>query len=103
MVVPGGGRFLMREVPLHPLCNVHMNVPAAAERCTHTCGTEAGSYLRLIDSCITSLRLKDLLGPATRVKKKQNTSEQMKESGVILSSSLLLSSQELSDTTIYEP
>ena len=35
------------------------------------CGTEAGSYLRLIDSCITQLiRLKDLLGPVTRVKKK---------------------------------
>jgi len=29
----------------------------------------AGSYLRLIDSCITQLRLKDLLGPVTRVKK----------------------------------
>jgi len=40
------------------------------------CGTEAGSYLRLIDSCFTqslSLRLKDLLGPLTRVKK--NTPE----------------------------
>jgi len=32
---------------------------------------EAGSYLRLIDSCITLLRLKDLLGPVTRVKKKK--------------------------------
>jgi len=31
------------------------------------CGTEEGSYLRLIDS----LRLKDLLGPVTRVKKKK--------------------------------
>ena len=29
---------------------------------------QAGSYLRLIDSCI---RLKDLLGPVTRVKKKK--------------------------------
>jgi len=35
-------------------------------------GTEAGSYLRLIDPCITQLlRRKDLLGPATRVKKKR--------------------------------
>ena len=32
------------------------------------CGNEAGSYLRLIDSSIT---LKDLLGPVTRVKKKK--------------------------------
>jgi len=33
-------------------------------------GSEAGSYLRLIDSCIThSFRLKDLIGPVTRVKK----------------------------------
>jgi len=32
------------------------------------CGTEAGSYLRLIVSL--SIRLKDLLGPVTRVKKK---------------------------------
>jgi len=35
------------------------------------CGTEAGSYLRLTAFCITQLlRLKDLLGPVTRVKKK---------------------------------
>jgi len=33
------------------------------------CGTEAGSYLRLIDYCIT--QIKDLLGPVTRVKKKK--------------------------------
>ena len=31
--------------------------------------TEAGSYLRLFDS--NGLRLKDLLGPITRVKKKK--------------------------------
>ena len=34
-------------------------------------GSEAGSYLRLIDCCILSLRLKHLLGPVTRVKKKK--------------------------------
>jgi len=34
-------------------------------------GSEAGSYLRLIDSVSLSLRLKDLLGPVTRVKKKR--------------------------------
>ena len=33
------------------------------------CGTEAGSYLRLIVSL--SLRLKDLIGPVTRVKSKE--------------------------------
>ena len=40
--------------------------PYFTEMC---CGTEAGSYLRLIDSCIT--QLKDLLGPVTRVTKKK--------------------------------
>jgi len=33
--------------------------------------TLAGKYLRLIDSCITQLKLKDLPGPVTRVKKKK--------------------------------
>ena len=33
-----------------------------------------GSYLRLIDSGITQLRLKDLLGPVTRVKKTKKKS-----------------------------
>ena len=33
---------------------------------------EAGSYLRLIHFVSPSLRLKDLLGPVTRVKKKKN-------------------------------
>jgi len=32
-------------------------------------GSEAGSYLRLIDSCITQLKAHQ--GPATRVKKKK--------------------------------
>ena len=35
--------------------------------------TEAGSYLRLIDFASLNLRLKDLLGPVTRVKKKKKT------------------------------
>jgi len=34
-------------------------------------GSEAGSYLRLIDFVSLSLRLKDLIGPVTRVKKKK--------------------------------
>ena len=34
-------------------------------------GTEAGSYVRLIHSVSLNLRLKDLLGPLTRVKKKK--------------------------------
>ena len=33
--------------------------------------TEVGSYLRLIDFVSLNLRLKDLLGPVTRVKKKK--------------------------------
>jgi len=36
------------------------------------CGNEAGSYLRLIDSCITQLKAQGpALGPVTRVKKKK--------------------------------
>jgi len=34
--------------------------------------SEAGSYVRLVDGCST-LRLTDLLGPLTRVKKKKKT------------------------------
>jgi len=37
----------------------------ATEMC---CGTEADSYLRLIDSCITQFKAQ---GPVTRVKKKK--------------------------------
>jgi len=33
--------------------------------------TQAGSYWRLIDSVSLNLRLKDLLGPVTRVKKRE--------------------------------
>ena len=40
------------------------------------CGNEAGSYLRLIDSCITHLkRLKDLLGPVTRKEKREEVTD----------------------------
>ena len=35
------------------------------------CGSKAGRYLRLMDSCITQLRLKDLLEPVTRVNNKK--------------------------------
>jgi len=34
-------------------------------------GSEAGSYLRLIDSCIPQLKAQRPLGPVTRVKKKK--------------------------------
>ena len=40
------------------------------------CGTEAGSYLRLIDSCITQLKAQRPLGPVTRVKKKKKSRPQ---------------------------
>ena len=46
-------------------CDLALGCEVNPEMC---CGTEAGSYLRLIDYCI---RLKDLLGPVTRVKKKK--------------------------------
>jgi len=40
----------------------------AINHSTEVCsGSEAGSYFRVIDSCITQL---DLLGPVPRVKKK---------------------------------
>ena len=35
------------------------------------CGHETGPYLRLTDPCITHFRLKDIVGPVMRVKKKQ--------------------------------
>ena len=35
--------------------------------------TEAGSYLRLIDFCITQLKAQDLPGSVTRVKKKKKS------------------------------
>ena len=34
-------------------------------------GSQAGSYLRLIDSCITQLKAQGLSGPVTRLKKKR--------------------------------
>jgi len=40
---------------------------------TGRAGTEAGSYLRLIDSCITQLKAQ---GPVTRVKKKRKKMRQ---------------------------
>jgi len=40
------------------------------------------AYLRLIDSCITQLRrLKDLLGPVTRVKQKKKNRDGEQEAG----------------------
>ena len=43
------------SVPLHiiPRCGCGSPSPASTEVC---CGTEAGSYLRLINSCITQLK-----------------------------------------------
>jgi len=37
--------------------------------------SEAGSYLRIIDSFITQLKAQNLLGPVTRVKKKKKKRE----------------------------
>ena len=52
----------------HNLALTVLHVPCSLDRGGLS---EAGSYLRLIDSCITQLRLKDLLRPVTRVKKKK--------------------------------
>ena len=41
------------------------------DRLEMCCGTEAGAYLRLIDSCITQLEAQVPLGPVTRVIKKK--------------------------------
>jgi hypothetical protein len=35
------------------------------------CGTEAGSYLRLVDPCFTQLKAQGSQGPVTRVKKRK--------------------------------
>ena len=43
-------------------CDLALDCEVNPEMC---CGTEVGSYLRLIDSCFTQL---DLLGPVTRLK-----------------------------------
>jgi hypothetical protein len=47
MVVLGGGRFLMSEVPL---CSSQSKNYLSTERFI---GSEAGSYVGLMDSCIT--------------------------------------------------
>jgi len=49
-----------------------------------------------------SLRLKDLLGPVTRVKKKKKKLNPHPETRCFSSSSFLLSSLELGDTKVYE-
>ena len=43
------------------------------------CGSEAGSYLRLIDSCVTQLRLKDLLGPVPSESKEEEEEKQARK------------------------
>ena len=92
-----------------------------AKRCRPQCVvvTEVGSYLRLIDSCITHLKAQGFLEPVTRVKKKKKTpipdcpfrftggghegAVLYHEFGYAPLLSLLLSSLELSDTNVYEP
>ena len=79
MVVLGGGQFLMSEVLFYPIqawrralyqrargvhgmCGARARAPSTEHRAlstnhsTEMCsGSEAGSYLRLIDLCITQL------------------------------------------------
>jgi len=70
--------------------------------------TEAGSYLRLIDFCITQLKAQ---GPSRTCNESKEEKKSMRRRGLwvsqqrgrLLSSSLLLSSIERSDTKVYEP
>ena len=41
-------------------------------------GSQVGSYLRLIDSCITQLKAQGLSGPVTRLKKKRQKKKKKK-------------------------
>jgi len=68
-------------------------------------GTEAGSYLRLIDSCTTQLKAQ---GPSRTCNERQEedlvrVDDCDSEGRQVSSSSSLLSSLELSDTKVYEP
>ena len=67
--------------------------------------TEAGSYLRLIDSCITQLKAQ---GPSrtcngSKEEEENTPAEERHPVNQESSPSLLLSSLELSDTQVYEP
>jgi len=72
-------------------------------------GTEAGSYLRLIDSCITQLKAQGPSRTCNESKEEEEEHISSERSGghtfffFSSPSSLLLSSLELSDTAIYEP
>jgi len=59
--------------PLSRIIDLVSPYAAAGDAAVHTCGTEAGSYLRRIDSCITQLKAQGPSGPVTRVKKKKRT------------------------------
>jgi len=73
------------------------------------CGAEAGSCLRLIDACITQLEAQGPARTCNESKEEEKDLDYMNEQGasplkpVLLFSSLLLSSLELSDTQVYEP
>ena len=83
--------------------------------CSGVVVTEAGSYLRLIDSCITQLKAQGPSRTCNESKEKDlqrrtfprspgtPPAQRASEIRSCPSSSLLLSSLELSDTTIYEP
>jgi len=75
------------------------------------CGTQAGSYLRLIDSCSTQLKAQGPFRTCNQSKEEQErnvpatqgTTHLPGTHGATSSSSVLLSSLELSDTKVYEP
>ena len=60
-------RMIADGLNAHPGPDSHgMKFNHFTEMCS---SSKAGSYLRLIGSCSLSLRLKDLVGPVTRVNK----------------------------------
>ena len=72
-------------------------------RAIQCCGTEAGSYLRPVDSFITQLKAQ---GPSRTCNESKEEEKIVKPAMIeiaVRSSSLLLSSLELSDTKVYEP
>ena len=65
--------------------------------------SEAGSYLRRIDSFITQLKAQGPSGTCKESKEEDLKPGNLLIGAVQVSSSLLLSSLELSDANVYEP
>ena len=76
------------------------------DQCQHDSSRQrslAGWYLRLIDSCITQLKAQKHSRTCNESKEEEKKTDETVSGIAIASSSLLLSSLELSDTKVYEP